>query len=271
MCNLPFFFGVNTKTTTNAFPWSLEGARCLNSSDLSFLPAAAGQTLTCSTNPAWLMFFTSVKWERSRRAADYLAPKGTEAYSAAKREESLQTCFHLKATMRRFSSYLGMKWLLFSLQNGWSVQEALLSLWKPKIPIGGGCSALLREVSLSLNWGGGGKEEERSEGIEDAGKLPSGAGVCQQQAAPVHTVGKCGPAWAGPGRRKTNQAYNGKYMDRRGGVCLCACVCACVWLCIHADYKCTLSCKHGVLRHFWNFKCTTTSKKNRNLVFISLK
>lgn len=40
----------------------------------------------------------------------------------------------------------------------------------------------------------GRKKEERSEGIEDAGKLPSGAGVCQQQAEPVHTVDKCGPA-----------------------------------------------------------------------------
>lgn len=108
-----------------------------------------------------------------------------------------------------------MTFFLFSSQHGWSVQEALLSLWKPEIPIRGGWSASQREVSVSFNWGGGGKEEERSEGIEDAGKLPSGAGVCQQQAAPMHTVGKCGPAWAGPGLRKTNQAYNGKYTDKR--------------------------------------------------------
>lgn len=209
---------------TNASPQSLDGALCLNSSDLSFLPAATGQTMTCSTNPAWLMFLTSVKWERSPQNADYLAPKCTQAYPAAEHEmKSLQMWFHLKGTMGRLPSYLGTKWLfLFSSQHGWSVQEALLSLWKPEIPITGGWSASQREVSVSFNWGGGGKEEERSEGIEDAGKLPSGAGVCQQQAAPMHTVGKCGPAWAGPGLRKTNQAYNGKYTDKR--VCVCVTV-----------------------------------------------
>lgn len=64
--------------------------------------------------------------------------------------------------------------------------------------LGGGWAASLREVSVDFNWGEE-KEKERGGGIEDAGKLPSNAGVCQQQAAPVHTVGKCGPAWAGPG------------------------------------------------------------------------
>lgn len=49
--------------------------------------------------------------------------------------------------------------------------------------------ASLREVSVDFNWGEE-KEKERGGGIEDAGKLPSNAGVCQQQAAPVHTVGK---------------------------------------------------------------------------------
>lgn len=68
--------------------------------------------MTCSTNPAWLMFLTSVKWERSPQNADYLAPKCTQAYPAAEHEmKSLQMWFHLKGTMGRLPSYLGTKWL----------------------------------------------------------------------------------------------------------------------------------------------------------------
>lgn len=103
---------------TNASPQSLDGALCLNSSDLSFLPAATGQTMTCSTNPAWLMFLTSVKWERSPQNADYLAPKCTQAYPAAEHEmKSLQMWFHLKGTMGRLPSYLGTKWLFYFHRN----------------------------------------------------------------------------------------------------------------------------------------------------------
>lgn len=194
--------GLQGKKMTNAFTQSLDGAICFNSSDLSFLATAAGQTLPYSTNPA-----RHPSTERDRH--------------------ELRIILLLKA--------LSMKWRvsavllpserddgkaqndLFSVQNGWSVQEAFLSPRSQRSPSGRLISVAEGGVSQFLL----GRRSKRSEGTQDAGKLPSGAGVCQQQAEPVHTVCKCGPAWAGPGLRKTNQAYKGKYTDWRRGVCVC--------------------------------------------------
>lgn len=156
------------------------------------------------------MPFTSVKWEWSTPTADYVAPKSTEAFSAADRDlRSLCRSAYIYKKPWEDSALIWARIAFYLNRNTADLCKRPSGHYgSQRSPSGGGWSALLREVSVSFNWGGGGvggQEEERSEGIEDAGKLPSSAGVCQQQAAPVHTVGKCGPAWAGPGLRKTNQ------------------------------------------------------------------
>lgn len=74
----------------------------------------------------------------------------------------------------------------------------------------------------------GGKQNERQGAIKDTGKLPSGAGVCLTTGctSALHTLGKRGPARAGPSDyEKTNQAYNGKHTEGRLFARVCVCVC----------------------------------------------
>lgn len=115
---------------------------------------------------------------------------------------------------------------------------------------------------------GGGKEKEREGGIKDIGKLPRGAGACLTAGctSALHTLGKCGPAWAGPrDYGKTNQAYNGKHTEGRA-VCVCVCVAHCPFMqWTNRSFQQSREHQEQDLRHFVDLKfCQLYSKHKKS-------